>query len=43
MAAGVFGVPAGTLALVIGSLVSARPGDAETRFAERLRRPAAMR
>ena len=39
MAAGVFGVPAGLLALIVASLASAPPGPDEARFAEHLRTP----
>ena len=43
MAAGVFGVPAGTVALVLVSLATRAPADAEREFVERLRQPPSLR
>ena len=39
MAAGVFGVPAGALVLLLVSLVTARPGQGAQRFVQRLHEP----
>ncbi|MEY4754117.1 MAG: hypothetical protein RJA44_1792, partial [Pseudomonadota bacterium] len=41
MAAGVFGVPAGALALVLGSLLGPRPSPAEAAVVDRMRFPSA--